>query len=577
MNEPTSNSRKAISDARKGMGCLLIFGGVFILAGMIPGYFALSSAWNWQQAKAWPSVPGQITSAGLDLNTDSDGTTYQVVATYDYQVDGRDYSNDRVGFSGGSDSFEDYHRNLYEQYDQARRNGDPVAVWYDPDDPQRSVLNRELRWGWTALMLLFPLLFGGAGIGIIAMGYQGTKIARHEGRMADTYPDQPWLWRPDWAEGRAESQSRGRMWFALIFAVFWNLISLPLLFVLPGEILDKGNYAAALGLLFPLVGMGLIAWAVIEVQRWRRFGRTWINLGTVPARRGGRLEGELFSPRALPPDSELEVRLSCIRKVTTGSGKNRKTREHVQWQDERRLRVSRGQLPSGSSLPFRFDLPRDLPDTRPKQDREEILWRVDVDSDLPGVDYVAAFDVPVFGEAQAGTMDSRSSAADEPTGAAPGDWRRLGLRSDGEGHWYVPAARHPGTALVVTLFCAVFAAVTVFLYHEKHWFFVLVFGFFTLLLTAATFSLWFKRSEIRARLGQLEWRTGHLSLGGWQRMMAGELESLTLDRSGSVGNRPLLALVARPRQGKKITLAQYLSGRRDSEAWLDEVKRRLGL
>ena len=44
----------------------------------------------------------------------------------------------------------------------------------------------------------------------------------------------------------------------LTFAVFWNVVSAPLWLVLPGEIIDKGNRVALLGLLFPAIGLLLV-------------------------------------------------------------------------------------------------------------------------------------------------------------------------------------------------------------------------------------------------------------------------------------------------------------------------------
>jgi hypothetical protein len=58
--------------------------------------------------------------------------------------------------------------------------------------------------------------------------------------------------------GSTSSSLRG----AWLLAVFWNLVSSPLLVVLPREIERKP--VAAIGVLFPAVGVGLLAWAGLD-------------------------------------------------------------------------------------------------------------------------------------------------------------------------------------------------------------------------------------------------------------------------------------------------------------------------
>ena len=115
---------------------------------------------------------------------------------------------------------------------------------------------------------------------------------------------------------------------AIGFAVIWKAISAPLWFLLPEEIMLKQNYPAALGLLFPLVGIGLAGWATYVVIRWKKFGRSVFFLATVPAPLGGMLRGELRCPSAIDSD-ELEIQLKCERRITSGSGKNRSTRSTI--------------------------------------------------------------------------------------------------------------------------------------------------------------------------------------------------------------------------------------------------------
>ena len=52
------------------------------------------------------------------------------------------------------------------------------------------------------------------------------------------------------------------MWAAWGFALFWNAISGITPFIAYREIVENDNYLALVALVFPLVGIGLLVWAI---------------------------------------------------------------------------------------------------------------------------------------------------------------------------------------------------------------------------------------------------------------------------------------------------------------------------
>ena len=83
-------------------------------------------------------------------------------------------------------------------------------------------------WGQAGFLAIFALTFGGVGIGGIADGARRAGGALDEAQAREArHPDAPWLWREDWAARRVTDSSRAEMWFAWVFAAFWNLVSLP--------------------------------------------------------------------------------------------------------------------------------------------------------------------------------------------------------------------------------------------------------------------------------------------------------------------------------------------------------------
>ena len=198
--------------------------------------------------------------AHLEEHVDDHSTTYQTTATYRYDYPGQTHTGHRVAIDTGSDNIGDFQQQLYSELRTAYDRGAPVLAYVDPDEPANAVLNRELRAGLLALKGVFALVFGGVGFGLLVGARAGGKKLAAERALRDRFPDEPWRWRPEWANGRIAGSARSAAYVAIGFAVVWNLISLPLLFMLPGAIAG-GNAAAAVGFLFPLIGVGLAIWA----------------------------------------------------------------------------------------------------------------------------------------------------------------------------------------------------------------------------------------------------------------------------------------------------------------------------
>ena len=73
---------------------------------------------------------------------------------------------------------------------------------------------------------------------------------------------QPWVRRPDWAAGRIEYSSKGSMIAVWVMALVVLLMSSPLVSSLREEILEKENYIVLVGLVFPILGIGLLTQAI---------------------------------------------------------------------------------------------------------------------------------------------------------------------------------------------------------------------------------------------------------------------------------------------------------------------------
>ena len=148
------------------------------------------------------------------------------------------------------------------------------------------------------------------------------------------YGDAPWLLNDKWQTESIRSDSKAAMTGAWVFAGIWNLVSVAMPFMVYDEIVEKQNYLALIGLLFPLIGLGLLGWAIVKTREWQRFGATPVVLDPFPGSIGGNVGGTVDI--GLPYDSSVPfvATLTSVHSYMSGSGKNRSRRESALWQDE---------------------------------------------------------------------------------------------------------------------------------------------------------------------------------------------------------------------------------------------------
>ena len=84
-------------------------------------------------------------------------------------------------------------------------------------------------------MPMIGLVFTVIGFAFPYAVIRGPSAAKKIDRRRAENPNQPWLWRDDWAQGRAVSQTKSNMTSAWIWAVLWNMLSAPCLLLIPRE------------------------------------------------------------------------------------------------------------------------------------------------------------------------------------------------------------------------------------------------------------------------------------------------------------------------------------------------------
>jgi len=576
--------RKNLKD---GGGCLILFGAVFAIPGLFVMYLGLSPLLEARGMTGWVEVPCKILRTELESHRGDDSTSYKVTARYRYEFNGRPYTAERVSLHGGSDNIGSFHQDTHRLLKRHKQDGTAFRCFVNPSNPSEAILFRTPRWGLVLFMSLFGLVFFGVGTGIVIGGVWSTGKKRRQTALAAEHPGEPWLHRSEWAAGRINSGSKARMLTAVIIAAIAGVVGGGVALGIP-VVIEQGKpwWAIALMGLFPAAGVLLVVWAVYELARWRKYGTSTFEPAATPGVLGGPLAGVIRIPRLIEPPEGFRQTLNCVRRITTGSGKNRSTKETTVYQDERVIQrsMSSGE-PNVTAVPVLFALPYDQPQSTVSDSTPQVIWRLECIAEVPGVDYHASFDLPVFKteESREDFQLDDSPIADYAAEVDPEvELRRVGVRRTlpavGYGTRLVfPIMRNPGPALGLLAFSVIWWAVTIATWKlGAPLLFPIVFGIAGVLILWGLLDVMFYRATIDVDESGLTARGGLLGLGRMQRIDRADLAELDIERGMQSGKRVFQTIVARCQDGRKVKLAKMLPSRPAAEVVIREIRRALG-
>jgi len=116
------------------------------------------------KSKKWPYVEGEIKKVMVYRKDEDKSVSYNVDVTYTYEVEGQKYTNHQIklDFVHGTRTFvpKIFAMMKVEKYEE----GNKINVFYDPRNPNESILERGLRYFTFFLMLI-------VGIGLFLFGF----------------------------------------------------------------------------------------------------------------------------------------------------------------------------------------------------------------------------------------------------------------------------------------------------------------------------------------------------------------------------------------------------------------------
>ena len=425
-------------------------------------------------------------------------------------------------------------------------------------------------------LVTFGLMFSLIGFAFFAAAILAPRKQKQAQQRQAAHPQEPWLWREDWAQRRANSQTRSELKRAWIFSVLWCLASAPILFLVPAQkLLQQPASLVALG--FPMVGAALLVWAIRETLRWFEFGKTSFEMNTLPFAIGGEVRGTIQTRFPRPPAHGILLKLTCVNCIVTGLGNSQSTQEKIVWRDEKTVGAEELMPgPEGATIPVSFQVPLDARPTDTTSPRDTILWKLETDADVPGVDYKDVFELPVFRTKGAPSEEPRiANSADLRPPARPTVVVRPA--ADGATEFYFPPARNPGFAAGLSGFVVLWSAfLWLMLAKGAPFIFPLLFGLFELLLIYGALQLRLGTSTVVMGAQQVQVRSGLLGTGRWQGIAGADVvriqTAITAQQGGASGT-PYYDVQLVRNDGTLVTLGRTMRDKHEAEYLATEMQR----
>ena len=429
-------------------------------------------------------------------------------------------------------------------------------------------------------MTLLSAMVVGLGFPILIFGITAKKNALNAGPLKSPEEGKPWLKREDWAAGCVRSSARGSAIFLWIFAIFWCGISAAITLAVVPQEWHRGNHAALIALFFPVIGLALLIYAFKTTLAWRRYGQTFFEMAAVPGALGGTLEGMIQLNTRLRPEHGLHLRLSCVRRTTSGAGNNRHTNERILWQDEKWLRADLPEPEGHTGIPVFFPLPANQPESTAARG-DGIHWKLEASARVPGPDFHATFEVPVFQlpEIPAPSPDPTASYQLSLDEIRQQIHSHIQVRDlpDGGREFIFPAARNPGFAAGATVFWLIWTGTVGFMiWKHAPPLFPIVFGAVDLLMTLFAGDLWFRRSRVQVAPARVQIETSWLGIRNQRPLEAPDVAGFAADIGATVGHAAYYDLKVRLRDRREITAAKNLNSKPEADWLVRQMSQALG-
>ena len=416
-------------------------------------------------------------------------------------------------------------------------------------------------------LLAFGTAFTVFSLGFLAMTWWTLRQGQTMARRMDVHTGQPWLWREDWTARRA-GESTPQIAVALwIFAVIWNSITIPMALAVWRQF--PMSPVVAIAVLFAGIGLVLLGSALVSTLRRRKFGRSFCTFDRLPIEPGQSFSGTIEHRGTQVPDAGYLLVLSCVNRVTTHNGRSRSTSTEVLWQTEQRLSGAlAAPSPAGMSLPFTFEIPADALSSDLSNRDDAIVWQLEATAELPGIDYKATFDLPVFATADA--FAAHFAARRDEAAArelSPDAHATITPLPAGGIELRVAPHRDMSAFTVFILFATIwFGAIALIWQFGAPLFIAGLFAIVGLVILFMAVDFFAGKSTVSVDRAGVRATHSLFGIKKTKTVPANDIASIAAKVGGHVGNHPYFDVEARLKDQTSQTLARYFVSRTDADA-----------
>lgn len=562
-------------------GCsvfLAMFALPFAATGLFTSGLIFYTVFNWNSVRDWQETPAVVLKVHVKGSSDSDST--QTNATYEYEWDGQTYTGDRVSLHSGSDNIGSFQQRVAEELTRHHKSGEPFRCFVDPDDPSQSILYRELRWEMLAFLSVFGTIFGTVGMGLFSAAVMSIPGSRREAELRERHLNEPWLHKPEWAEGYVQADTSWRGWLTPL-SMYWMAVTLP------GGLgafndLTNGNGWGLFGLIMPGLSLLMVRGAYKARRRRRVYGESRVALDRFPAITGGVMTGNLLIEHDVDPLAVWQFNLTCVK--TIGSGEDQET-DTICELAHSTSETERSEDWGRSAVPFEFTIPFSARQTE-TDGNVQVEWKLEVHSERTATAFKEEFAIPVFRTEESSDdfkdeqQLARQRSHDEkrlddlqPDG--PLMQARLKVREQPDGTMTIiaPAARYKGLLLSFGIFILVWdsACAGMWCADDIPIAFPIIFSLLGALVTWAWLDLLLRSSHLEIEHDAITFRSGWPGLGRTHRVPLDEIQDVNVTSNMSVNQTQFPNVTVELKSGKKLTIISQIRGRPAAERVMERI------
>ncbi len=558
-----------------------VVGAIFLLAATAWLKPIVSYVYDAVRMSDWDQTTATVLAVEFDPEPDDDAPPLRV--RYRYRYGDVNYEGSRADIAQGRYFFSELLSEMAVELVKHQGEASSVDCFVNPGLPTESVLDRKFYATVFGVRVLVVAVL--AAVGGLTFGLFTREIAarRHREELRAIHPNQPWLWRDDWAAGRIHSSTGADTRILLGVALVYLVVVLPLgLWIL----FENGGAIWSLpGGTLIVLGWGAFNMARQSLQKSRRHDAAEFQLAGATGVIGGPLAGVAVLRMAPSDDAQFRVSLECIE-LRHGGGEEEGISEVVLWRDSTVIvKTLPTNLPRTTAVPVYFAIPFN---SQPSQTETgaSIVWRLKVGPEgQAGLQGYAMFETPVFRTPESSRKYKGDPALMQQYEAKAADLTTV-LKNAG-----CHIARLPDggelirfslirklilfAGVAILLACAIaIALILKFLYFFGWAIFPGVFGV-AVLLGVTEMLLWQCRIEVRPESIQL---TSGLAGFRKQRSFARDEElELLAGTEFAMREKTWYAVYLSAADGQRFLVAKRLPSQREAEmlaAWLQEKLQR---